>query len=282
MTRHFRRLRATLVLALVNLLLVGACTDRLDRDEISGPPPFDPAPAYAAHDAVLRVEPVLEPDWATTMRNPPDHAWLPVLVVYGDGRVISREPGGGVVPTLTVWTIGADAAQALARQAIDAGVGWRSPDEPRAGYSPTRFTVLTDLGPRSSTLNTHFEMSTPERDRWMEDLLIRLRDLPAMLTGFTVSAPEPYEAPALLVVHRPWDSGDVIDEAERAWPGPAFPVRPDAWGLSCVAVIGEELDAVLTAAADATTATPWLADGQRYRVWLRPLLPGETSCALAG
>ena len=54
-------------------------------------------------------------------------------------------------------------------------------------------------------------------------------------------------------------------------------------GLSCVTARGAEADAVLAAAAGATTLTPWVAgDGTRWSLRLRPLLPYETGCADLG
>jgi hypothetical protein len=43
-------------------------------------------------------------------------------------------------------------------------------------------------------------------------------------------------------------------------------------------VKGHDLETMLDAAEEANEFTPWLSDGQRYALILRPLLPNERGC----
>jgi hypothetical protein len=264
----------------VPLLLATGCTlDDVATTEEVGHAEFGPARMYDAADVVLKVEPVIEKDWMYRGPYPP-HRWQPIVSVYGDGRVITHEPSDDALPKVFQRTISEDAVRVLAQRAIDAGVGWRSQNEAMGGYESTRFTVLTDQGPRHSLLNQHFEQDTPRDDRWMEELLRQLKDLPSILAGFTVGDLEPYQVRAYFIVYRAWGDRDYSRAPERAWPGPAFPARRPGELLSCMTVVGDHHRAVVAGAAVAKRATPWVWDGRRYAVWFRPLLPGESSCVV--
>jgi hypothetical protein len=72
---------------------------------------------------------------------------------------------------------------------------------------------------------------------------------------------------------------------DQDWPGPALPGQPlpvypmiGEDDLTCATVTGAELAAVASAAEATTEGTPWVWEGQRYAIWLRPLLPDESSC----
>jgi hypothetical protein len=50
--------------------------------------------------------------------------------------------------------------------------------------------------------------------------------------------------------------------------------------VTCVTATGAEATAVIEAAGGANLLTPWLsADGTRWSVLFRPLLPDESGCA---
>jgi hypothetical protein len=53
--------------------------------------------------------------------------------------------------------------------------------------------------------------------------------------------------------------------------------------VSCVSATGDQARALLDAAGSANSATPWVtADGTRWSVTFRPLLPDESGCADLG
>ena len=226
-------------------------------------------------------------------------ARVPLVAVYGDGRVVT--PGAQIevhpppaLPSLQVWRLDADGVQTVVDRAVAAGVtGTADLGTPPVADAPaTRFTLVTDGGTAVREVEALFELPgdsglTPEQQAARGELLGLLEVLtsPEPL-GATGS--ELYEAEAVAAVVAPWTqpADPALLQPEAPWPGPALPGEPlpGGLGLSCVAARGAEAEAVLAAAASATTLTPWVAgDGSRWSLTLRPLLPHETGCAdLAG
>ncbi|SET62787.1 hypothetical protein [Geodermatophilus poikilotrophus] len=226
-------------------------------------------------------------------------ARVPLVAVYGDGRVVA--PGAQIevypppaLPSLQVWRLDADGVQTVVDRAVAAGVTDTADlgTPPVADAPATRFTLVTDEGTAVREVEALFELPedsglTPEQQAARGELLGLLEVL---------TSPEPlgttgsglYEAEAVAAVVAPWTppADPALVQPEASWPGPALPGEPlpGGLGLSCVVARGAEAEAVLTAAASATTLTPWVAgDGSRWSLTLRPLLPHEAGCAdLAG
>ncbi|MGR6965699.1 hypothetical protein ACU610_14660 [Geodermatophilus sp. URMC 61] len=230
-------------------------------------------------------------------------ARVPLVAVYGDGRIVA--PGAQIavypppaLPSLQVWRLDADGVQTVVDRAVTAGVtstvDLGSP--PVADAPTTRFTLVTEAGTSVREVPALFELPddsglTPEQQAARGEL----RGLLEVLTSpepLGATGPEPYEATAVAAVAEPWTppTDPALLQPEAAWPGPALPGEPlpggpltGGAGLSCVVARGAEADAVLAAAASATTLTPWVADdGSRWTLTLRPLLPHETGCADLG
>ena len=248
------------------------------------------AASYGANDLVLRVEYTggfMMPEWLLSR--------VPILSVYGDGRVITEGPvpaifPGPALPNLQVQMISPDDVVDLASRALAAGVGSR-PDlgqPPIADAPSTRFTVLSDQGPQVTEANaleiteSDADLSKAQQDgrKALRALLDDLTNLPAIL-GPDVAESKPYQAESVAVISRPWTDPGTPEgqQAEKAWPGPALPGAPaDQIGLSCVTLDGQDATAVLGEAASANALTPWTSEGQRWAVTFRPLLPDESSC----
>jgi hypothetical protein len=220
---------------------------------------------------------------------------LPIVVAYGDGRVITErrttvypEP---TLPDLRVRMVTEDALGSLVELALRAGVGLDVAGFPAAADFPdTVFFVSTDQGPMSTSVFA-LEIDAGLTDeqivarRHLRELIDQTRDLPATLGAERVGPEQAYEPQTLAVVSRAWPDGNAPTEPDRDWPGPMLPGQPlpknpiiGEDDLTCLTVAGPELSAVVDAAAGATRDTPWVWDGHRYVVWLRPLLPGESSC----
>ncbi len=109
-----------------------------------------------------------------------------------------------------------------------------------------------------------------------------LQELLDEATAAGTGGEQPYQPDAVAAVVSEWvETEDLRDQPEVAWPGPALPGEPldEALGLSCVTATGEAADAVMEAAATANANTPWTdADGNRWSLVLRPLLPHESGC----
>jgi hypothetical protein len=223
---------------------------------------------------------------------------LPILTVYGDGRVITEGPQiaiypGPALPNVQVQQISTTDVHRLIDRSLAAGVG-DSADfgEPGIADAPsTRFTVQTqtgtkttevyalgEAGPAVAGIN---EQQAAARQK-LRDLLTALTDLPATLGADAVSPSLPYQPVAVAAVAMPWTDDAQLpgEQPAIAWPGPALPGQPlGELGMGCVTADGAQATAVLTAAKAANTATPWTSGDKRWTVALRPLLPDESTCA---
>ena len=285
-----RRLAPVGLALLALLAMLGGCAR---PGPGSGPGGDRPAPGpYKADDVVLRVE---YPNGFLPVET--QLTRLPVVSVYGDGRVIAWGPVVSIHPrpalsNVLVQRIGTADVVHLATRALSAGVGGTDDlgRPPVADASSLRFTVLTDAGPRiTEVLALGFYGTgsglTPAQQaarRALEELIDELTDLPATLGPDAVSAAQAYQARAVVVFSQPWTdpgSAELPDQPEKTWPGRALPGAPASRaGLSCVTITGTEAAAVLAAATSANAFTPWVSGGRRWQVNFRPLLPDETSC----
>ncbi|MEV7230154.1 MULTISPECIES: hypothetical protein [Polymorphospora] len=290
----FRRIRATATLSVL-LLTAAACAQ--GGNDAGGP---DPGPVSLESDvAAIRV------DYTGGFSTPGMiAARLPLIAVYGDGRVITQGPQvmvypGPALPNLQVQTINANDVDALIERALAAGVGQATDfgQPPVADAASTRITVTTSDGEK--VLEVYALEETPEDGAGLnatqvdarakvKEFVASLNDLSGTLGAGAVGAPQPYVPTAVAAIAEPWVAGDPALPAppEVAWPGPALPGKPVGPGLEvgCVSADGEAATKVLSAAGTATSATPWTSEGKSFTVHLRPLLPDETDCAdlLAG
>jgi hypothetical protein len=244
---------------------------------------------YTPDEVVLRIEYVggFVPVQTLATR-------LPIVTVYGDGRVITEGPviaiyPGPALPNLVERRISAAGLNRLVTMAVEAGVGddvdYGTP--PVADVPETRFTVSTTKGVQTSQVFalgfddglTAAQKAARQKLRDLQDALI---DLPLTLGDEAAGEERPYEPVALAAVTYPYvATEDDLAQPEAAWPGPALPGEPVGTlpDLRCVTVTGDELAAVLAAARDANQLTPWVWEGEQWSVTFRPLLPDEDSCA---
>ncbi|MEU4216813.1 hypothetical protein [Actinoplanes sp. NPDC026623] len=222
---------------------------------------------------------------------------MPETSVYADGRVIFNGPvpavyPGPALPNVQVLTISPDALGALIDKAVAAGVEDGADfGHPGVADAPTtEITVWTASGEQkvgAEALN-EARADDPEltaaQKQAREKLLAFTEQLNKMTTEPTGGTPQEYRPETLAAIVRPYvEPGDGLPERPQTaeWPGPALPgesLSPTT-GLSCVTATGKQADAVLAAAKDANSATPWISGGDAYSVRLRPLLPDETGCA---
>jgi hypothetical protein len=294
--RTMKTLAAAAALPLV--LLVAACAQPSDSGA-AGDGAADGPSGYDPDTVVLRVEYTggfVSPEMLA--------ARLPIVTVYGDGRVITEGPQiliypGPALPNVQQTTITPEAVSALVELALSRGIGTLTPDDlgepPIADAPATRFTV--DTGDGTEVLEVYALAEATEdltgspgsltgeqaaaRAR-LRDLVAALTDLPATLGAESVGEPEPYVPAAIAAIASPWTPDEELPaQPEVAWPGPDLPgeTMNAALGLACVTVTDPEAAELRELAASATTATPWTSGGEPWRVTLRPLLPDETGCA---
>lgn len=219
---------------------------------------------------------------------------LPIVSVYGDGRVITQGPviaiyPGPAWPNVQVQQADRSTLQELAERALAAGIDETADlgSPPLADVPSTRFTLVTEEGPITREVHALQEGVgagglTEEQEAAraeLRGLLDELTDLSATLGGD--AAPESYQPAAVAALARPWSApADGTTQPELTWPGPALPGEPIAPGVTCVTATGEQARALADAARGATTLTPWVgADGARWSITFRPLLPEESGCA---
>jgi hypothetical protein len=270
------------------LLLLAACGQGADVDS-SAAPEADWIPGDRAVLQVKQVGGYTSPEMLATR--------LPVISVYADGRVISQGPQiliypGPALPNVLVKRISAEEVDSLIDKARSAGVGsGKDFGSPNIADDVTyRFTVTSALGTEVTEVYSLYsdEGLSAEQSAARKPL----RDLLDLLSEQAASGDvQQYVPQEVLAVAGPWSGPDGEDgkavppagesvSKEITWPGPALPgeaLQPE-FGLSCVVVTGGAVGQLLTAAAEANMETPWIAGGQRWRVALRPLLPGESGC----
>jgi hypothetical protein len=209
--------------------------------------------------------------------------------LYGDGRLITTGPTldiypGPALPNMEVRRVSGAEVAALARRALDAGVGnGEDTGTPQVEDAPTtRITVRTSAGPVSTDVLAlgleAGELSRAQRAarERMKDLVDELRNLPAKR-----GPGRPYEPARIAAVAGEWrPSADGLpsDPPAVPWPGdaalPGAPV-PGRTAVNCLVV---DAGPVLAAARGANARTPWLSGDARWSVRFRPLLPDEATC----
>ncbi len=292
-TSMWRRRQAGVVSLALLALVAGCAAQPAPGPRVSGP---GPGPGtYRPDDLVLRVDLVdgfIPREYIVTR--------LPIISVYGDGRVITEGPvidisPAPALPNVLVQAVSPAGVSAIVRRVLDRGVGSGTDfGTPNIYDAPsTRFSVLTDRGLLVSdayaldfTADNGGGLTAAQLSarNGLRDLLDDLADLSRTFGPDVVDEHEPYRPDVLAAVARERTepvATNVPAQPERAWPGPTLPGGPIGTipNLGCVTVTGEDLAAVLGVAKSANQRTPWTSDGREWLVDFRPLLPEETSCA---
>ncbi|PWW23124.1 hypothetical protein JD79_02290 [Geodermatophilus normandii] len=215
---------------------------------------------------------------------------LPLVTVYGDGRVLTQGPQIEIwpppaLPSVQVQQVDEATVRALVDRAVEAGVTEDGDlgEPPVADAPTTRFTLTTDEG--TAVREVYALAETPDDTLPAEQAEARgrLRALQDELTGLTAPA-EAYVPQTVAAVVAPHRGGDPeLPQPDVAWPGPELPGTPVGPGISCVSATGQQAADVLAAAASASVQTPWVTpDGARWSIAFRPVLPHESGCADLG
>jgi hypothetical protein len=270
------------VAALAALLLLGACAAQSPSGGGSTPYP------YAPDQLVLRVAYTggfLTPQVLASR--------LPLVSVYGDGRVLTEGPTpaiypGPALPNVQVSHIEHSEVQDLVDAALDAGVGDTDDlgSPPVADAPSTLITVSTGLETLESEVYALQEAPQDGGGLSADQLAARgkLVNFLARLNDVSTKGSESYSPTAIAGIVSPYtpDDDPMLVQPDQPWPGPDLPGEPlpGPTGLSCVVATGEQATAVLAAAGNGNALTPWVTgDGGRWSVTFRPLLPDETGCA---
>lgn len=280
----------TRLAAVALAVLLAGCAEpaSVGQDPAPTPSATTPTTAYAADEAVLRVS--IRGGLVPRERLPD----LPYWSLYGDGRVFTRGPEpaiypGRALPNVQVGTVAAGTVErivAAAREAGIDGVERDYGDPPVADGGTTVFRLRTEDGVVETAVYALSEAGGEGNDA--------RRKLHGFLRGLTAAEPdggfgsvsdeEPYEPAAIAVFARPYgddgldDHGDVEAQVLR-WRGPALASGTRSDPGACTVLTGAALDTVLPDLRTATDITRWQDGGDDWALQLRPLLPGESTCA---
>ena len=273
-------------------LLLSACAGRAGGGPAADP--GEPAPPAGNDTVVLQVTEVGGYTTPTVLTGR-----LPTVTVYADGRVITDGPVVAIwpppaLPNLQVHLLDDGGVRDLVDRALAAGVAETGDlGEPSVtDVTSTRFVVRTGGTTVTREVYALGIGSAPGRDgssgltqeqsaarERLSALVDDLRDPAATLGADRVTGPEPYRPETVAALVSPYVEVEPA-QPERRWPGPELPGEPIAPDVTCVTATGEEAEALLAEASSASGATPWTsADGSRWSVLLRPLLPHESGCA---
>lgn len=240
---------------------------------------------------------------------------LPSLSLYGDGRIVVPVPrgeadAGTLLQGLTVRHVSDEGVQAILRAAREAGL--HGPDRrfEVEGVDDARaieFTAVTDGQPHVTVafaLGEEDPEYAPAGDRLARRALLEfasiLSRLERLLPAGSIGEEEPLPPDRLRIftnpygnfLHRDFLPSPNVEDSEIVTPPSASlpeiewpldePIRgfgePTEGPIRCGSVEGSELDVFLAAAERASEFTPWVSDGRRYALVVRPLLPDDPDC----
>jgi hypothetical protein len=226
----------------------------------------------------------------------PDYAFrdLPRISVYADGRVVadaatSEVHPGSLLPPLVLGRTGTAQLEQLLAEAEAAGLSSGTD----ASYAPhdvydAPATVFVTWGPRGMTRTSFGALGIGTAAGDPAEAAARERALaflPRLVELAQAAGSGPYRPDAVRLLVRPYAVTD-----------PAYVREPVAWPLAsslatagtpivegspeagrCLVVGGADLDRLWPVLAAADGTTPFVSDGERYGMIVRPLLPDEAA-----
>ncbi len=224
---------------------------------------------------------------------------LPNFALYADGTVLTPGPQIEIypppaLPSVEVKRITRTGITRIVAAALDAGLGHdRTYRLSTVQDAPATVFTLVAGGKRHVTSVYGLDETSPPARMTKRELearrrLLSFRDkvfaLERWLPGAVIEKAAPYAFRALAVHVSP----------VAPTPQPGLRQRPLEWPLRrplatfgridegarrCGVVSGAALQRVLPLVERANELTPWRSAGRSYSLYLRPLLPGENSCA---
>lgn len=270
-------------------------------EEPAGTPTVEPTDySQEAGDVVVRIEYTggfMPQEFLVTR--------LPILSLYGDGRVLTEGPQimiypAPALPNIQMGTLNDEGIQLILQAAREAGLldgDKHYPLDMIADAATTVFTITS--GGQTHTVSVYALEMTGDPSLSAEDVEARKKlsafqakvvDYISWLPETAITAPQTsYPIERLQIVSQPADlysaGDDSIEAGEAEWPletplaeaGEPFEFLEQA---RCVVLEGAELDSMLSALQDANQLTRWQSGGEEYSLHLRPILPDEQGCAL--
>ena len=234
---------------------------------------------------------------------------LPVISIYGDGRVITQGAQimiypGPALPSLWVKHITEAGLQKILAAAAEAGLlgADKQYDDGGMVADAATTTFILNAGGRVHTISAYalFEAENPGPNLSKEDeaarkllrtFLSQITDLGTLVGASELSAEEAYTPAAIRLFVTPVDPAqpaptDVPEQEPIAWPLKTpladfgtVTVRGGALGdMRCGIVEAADLDTLLPLLEKANALTQFTDKGKSYTFLVRPLLPDETGC----
>jgi hypothetical protein len=256
----------------------------------SGTPTLAPSatpsasPTPSADLAVVRIEQTggMLPPWETV-------SWLPSVVLYADGRLITHGPmieiyPGPALPNLQVTQLTPQGVGQVLQAALDSG--FSGPDRDIGDLvldaGATVFTITTADGTHVTRLHGHNQGPEVAAALRFQEALLAPRE---WFQGAVVGEDRPFEWDRLQVLSVPMTADQMPDPAlvnEVEWPLDPLAdlgvVLEPGQEYRCAVIEGDDLDVLRPHAQAANQLTLFESEGETYQLRLRPLLPGEDGC----
>jgi hypothetical protein len=235
---------------------------------------------------------------------------IPPLSLYGDGLAVVEGPQIAIhpapaLPNLRQMRLTEEGIQAVLGAAADAGIigADRRYDNPMvADAAYTLITVIAGgtagrVAVEALGIGENPEWTPAEREQVaaIQRFFSQAIDLASWLPPEAIaSAHAEYPTERLQVTASPMgppvgtpeanDPG--LDQTPVDWPLAtalsALPQLDDPFGgvgdIMCGVLTGGDAQTIVQIARDTNVLTPWISEGQRHHLTLRPLLPDETGC----
>jgi hypothetical protein len=231
---------------------------------------------------------------------------LPVLSIYGDGRVIVQGPQtmiypGAAMPALQGRTITEAGLQKVLAAAAEAGLLGPDSHYDDGGMiaDAATTTFILNAGGRVHTISAYAlyeqENAGPNLSKddaaardLLREFLNQVTNLPELAGASELTEVQPYTPHAVRLFIS--DQKPLVDESNPRQDAIVWPLDTplaeigeplgsgNPFELDCAVVEGADLDTLLPLLEDANTLTPWTSEGKTYTLFIRPLLPDESGC----
>jgi hypothetical protein len=231
---------------------------------------------------------------------------LPVLSIYGDGRVIVQGPQlmiypGPAMPNLQVRNITEEGLQKVLAAAVEAGLLGPDAHYDDGGMiaDAATTTFYLNAGGRLHTISAYAlseqENAGPNLSKedaaareLLREFFNKVTDLPSLAGADELTAEQAYEPHAVRLFIS--DQPPYVDESNPEQDAIEWPLETplaeigqpigenNPLGLDCALIEGADLDTLLPLLEKANPLTPWTSEGKTYSLFVRPLLPDEAGC----
>jgi hypothetical protein len=225
---------------------------------------------------------------------------VPTWSLFGDGTLITQGPQVEIypqpaLPSLARTPISEDGVQAILQATRDAGLmdgDANYGDECIADATTTVFTTYAN-GSRSVVSAYALDAGEPagtcgstqdaKARAALGEFQVKLGDLTSWLPRGSVGQETPFDPTEMRVYVLPYRHDPQLPQEAIDWPVETplstfgEPVANDPQ-TRCGVVAGDEFERVYAAAQSANQLTPWMSNGEKYGLILRPLLPDEHGC----